>query len=466
MPRRLSLKWRINAVFTAIVATILSVFALSIFVFSKETQMSVFYERLSERAKATADLILEKDELDSVSFRKVGDIFARSLPEEIVEVYDHQNHCIFNLPKDATRTGTEQLLEAIRRAGRLERVVENDQQIGINYRDNQGEFVILIRAHDASGLLKIERLKMLLRVSLLASIVVTISVGWLFSNHLLRPFTYVISKLNNITEHSLHTRLEMISEAAEIRGLIHNINGLLDRLEGSFRAQKVFIANVSHEIRTPLSIILGELEVASLEKNEAALQSHLESFRQEVIRLVRLSEQLLWLAHASRDRHEIYFSKIRIDEVVFEATHSKRIPARKVNINYAINPVDDTVLTLDGNADLLRALFINLIENAIKFSPDDNDVNVTIAATKDAINIMVKDQGPGIPMADQAAIFKPFYRTTGNAKSDGHGIGLYLCRQIADIHSADILVDSEMGKGTSITIRWPNRRANESPNLG
>jgi signal transduction histidine kinase len=293
---------------------------------------------------------------------------------------------------------------------------------------------------------------------LLISSAIAAAMGWLFAQQLIKPFARIIEETQSITEHNLGNRLTTTNESVEIQQLIHNINELLSRLEQSFQAQKVFIANVSHEIRTPLSIILGELEIAALEKDEVARQAQLTSFHQEVKRLVRLSEQLLWLAHSSRDRQNIYFSKVRMDEVIFEAMQSiGRINKenRKVNVNYEKDPVDDSVLMVNGNYDLLKALFINLIENGLKYSEQSTEVNVKIGFSLNEVTVKVIDQGVGIHPSEQSAIFKPFYRSTPTKnKVAGHGIGLYLCNQIVLVHNATLKLISSVGNGTTIELTF------------
>lgn len=464
MPDRASLKWRIALVFTLIVTLILSAFATTIYVVSKETQVSSFFERLTDRAKTTANLILEKDELDSLSFAKIKQNFASTLPQEVIEVYTSKNERIFSRPKDvdSIRTFASAWLTGLTHTPNKEaREVtdQGDQQVGIAYEDNQGSFVIAVRAHDSTGLVKIEKLKHLLWLSLVISMGITLIGGWLFASHLLKPIHRLEKSLSTITAHNLHDRVEEISNAREIKNLVANINELLQRLESSFQAQKIFIANVSHEIRTPLSIILGELEIANLDDDHTTRKARLESFRQEVIRLVRLSEQLLWLAHASRDKNEIYFSPVRIDEVIFEAIQSRRIDAQKVNINYSINPVDDAVLIVHGNSDLLRALFINLIENAIKYS-NGQIAQVLIEATEQQIHVHVMDQGPGIPENKLSHIFKPFFRDQPMQSKKGNGIGLYLCQQIALIHEATLSVGANASSGTRISVAFSGRKRN------
>ncbi|MFM7859268.1 MAG: ATP-binding protein, partial [Flammeovirgaceae bacterium] len=324
--------------------------------------------------------------------------------------------------------------------------------------DNAGSFIIIIEATDQIGLQKLVSLRYILGLSLLISSLIAAAMGWLFAQQLIKPFARIIEETQRITEHNLGNRLTTTNESVEIQQLIHNINELLSRLEQSFQAQKVFIANVSHEIRTPLSILLGELEIAALEKNEVARQAQLTSFHQEVKRLVRLSEQLLWLAHSSRDRQDIYFSKIRMDEVIFEAMQSiGRINKenRKVNVNYEKDPIDDSVLMVNANYDLLKALFINLIENGLKYSGQFTEVNVKIGFNLNEVTVKVIDEGVGIHPSEQSAIFKPFYRSTPTKNQvAGHGIGLYLCKQIILVHNATLKLVSSVGNGTTIELTF------------
>src|SRR5258708_13946234 len=278
--------------------------------------------------------------------------------------------------------------------------------------------------------------------------------GWFFARDLLRPLEKILDDLDKITIHNLYSRLESPSHSSEIDHLVNNANSLLARLESSFQAQKSFISNVSHEIRTPLSIILGELEIASSDFDEDKRQRHLDSFKEEVNRMVRLTEQLLWLGHSFRDKQDIYFSRVRIDEVIFEAVKLTRIGRnghQNVEVTYGFEPIDDAELTVTGNEDLLKALSTNLIENGLKYSAADSPVSVLIQSFDDSLKITFIDQGRGISPADIPHIFEPFYRGVNNQQQPkGYGIGLHLCKQIADIHGASLYVVHSSSRGTSI----------------
>jgi signal transduction histidine kinase len=449
-----SLKIQITIAFTAIVSVLLIAFAFFIHLFSKETQENLFYERLAERATTTALLILEKDELDSVSFKRVEDVFSNGITGEVIQVYDRKHRRVFLEPRKDVQTINQEELDKIKKNSPMRYGFTGDYKYGLYYHDNQGDYVIVVQAPDIYGLLKVERMKTLLTIGVLVSVLITTTAGFFFARNLLTPLEHVLKDLDDVTEHSLNTRLAPPSKAIEFVHLISNVNALLARLENSFQAQKSFISNVSHEIRTPLSIILGELEIAAREKDERAKQKHLDSFLEEVKRLVRLSDQLLWLAHSSRDKQDIYFSTVRIDETIFEAVQSVlagHYANRKVNVQYTSEPNDDSDVTIRGNSDLLKALFINLIENALKYSPEDKPVDIKIDTLDSQLKVIVEDKGLGVPKEESDQIFRPFFRGRKTKQQhNGYGIGLYLCRQIADVHEAQLAILKSSNIGTSI----------------
>jgi signal transduction histidine kinase len=459
--RYLNIKTRAALVFTLIVSLLIGTFALSIYLFSKETEEKIFYERLAERAGTTAMMILEKDELDSVAFQKVKQIFHVGITNEIIQVFDSHGNRVFLKSDRKAQPPSKEILHAIQQKGIFQSVSNENFKYGLAYQDNQGNFVIFIDAPDEYGFLKIQRLKYLLISITLIAVLITATAGWFFARHILRPLDKILDDLDKITIHNLYSRIESPSNASEIDHLVKNTNSLLARLESSFQAQKSFISNVSHEIRTPLSIILGELEIASASQDEEKRQRHLDSFKHEVKRLARLTEQLLWLAHSFRDKQDIYFSKVRIDEVIFEAvklTNASARVHRKVEVIFGFEPNDDSELTVTGNSDLLKALSINLIENGMKYSPADKPVNIVMESLGESLRINFIDFGEGILPSDIPHIFEPFYRGTNkNQQSKGYGIGLHLCKQIADIHDASLyIVYSSVDKGTMVGFEIKN----------
>jgi hypothetical protein len=186
-----SLKVQITIAFTAIVSILLIGFAFYIHVFSKDTQENLFYERLGERANTTAHLILEKDELDSVSFKKVEEVFANGVTREVIQVYDGEHRRVFLEPHGDTPMIGKQELDNIRKNSPLRYGATGDYKFGLYYQDNQGDYVIVVQAPDVYGRLKVERLKTMLIIGVLISVLITTTAGYFFARNLLTPIEHV-----------------------------------------------------------------------------------------------------------------------------------------------------------------------------------------------------------------------------------------------------------------------------------
>ncbi len=227
----------------------------------------------------------------------------------------------------------------------------------------------------------------------------------------------MVSQIKKITAGRLQLRLQTTAEKKdELNELAQNFNGMLERLENSFDAQKYFVSNISHELRTPLSAIITELELASeKDQTKEEYQQTIRYALGDARNMVKLSNSLMDLAKASYDPNEISFSEVRLDEVLLES-YSKTI---KENEGYrALLNIADTVeeqqLVIQGNEYLLRVAFNNLIDNACKYSPE-HLCSIEVNAKEDTLQIRFINTGIVISSEDLEHIFEPFYRSE-NAK--------------------------------------------------
>ena len=242
-------------------------------------------------------------------------------------------------------------------------------------------------------------------------------------------------------------------EDDEIGSMVGSFNQTLERLEVLFTSQQRLLADVSHELRTPLTVIKGNADLMRRMKSLDA--ESLASIDQEAGRLTRLVGSLLLLAQAESGKLALIMTKIELDLLLTEVFQEMSILAGgKVHVH--LNEIDQVYV--NGDRDRLKQVFINLVANAIQYSPQGGDVYLSLEKTKGQARVIVRDTGPGIPAEDLPHIFERFYRAEKSrtrGKTTGFGLGLSIANWIVERHGGRIEVVSQEGKGTTFAIWLP-----------
>ncbi len=432
---------------------LLSIYSISIYYSSKEAREKSFYGELQNEAIAKADLFFQSS-LPEQEMHQLYKNNNRTLNEVQVAIYDNNKELIYHddAKVDYVKE-TPAMLSEIFLKKKISFFLDDLQVIGMVYQYNGKSYAVTAAAYDKYGY---EFLTHLLTISIIAFISILILIylaGILLSKKALSPLSDMVSQIKKITAGRLQLRLQTTAEKKdELNELAQNFNGMLERLENSFDAQKYFVSNISHELRTPLSAIITELELASeKDQTKEEYQQTIRYALGDARNMVKLSNSLMDLAKASYDPNEISFSEVRLDEVLLES-YSKTI---KENEGYrALLNIADTVeeqqLVIQGNEYLLRVAFNNLIDNACKYSPE-HLCSIEVNATERTLQIRFINTGIVISPKDLEHIFEPFYRSENAKKEKGHGIGLYLTEKIIHLHNAVITVTSD-NKATIFTV--------------
>lgn len=332
------------------------------------------------------------------------------------------------------------------------------EQEGVGQLFQQGEerLMVIVAANDRYGKAQLDNLKKMLFAGFLLSVPLLYLFGRFTARHILKPIAEKIQEARRISASNLPLRLNVYKEKDELGQLAITFNDMLDRLEASFEMQKNFISNASHEIRNPLTAIIGEAEI-SLERKrtpEEYIES-LQNIAREADRLDALVDNLLSLAKTGFDEDQVVRKEIRLDEVLLEAKvlAKKAYPENPVMVDFSALPENPDWMTINGNANLLQIAFTNLIENACKFS-NNQEVLVVLSASKESIQIRIIDKGVGIPPQEIKNIFQPFYRARNARSYKGFGIGLSLSEKIIRLHKGQMNIISEEGKGTTIDLTF------------
>lgn len=286
-------------------------------------------------------------------------------------------------------------------------------------------------------------------------VLLTAALGMFFARVALRPVADMARTMRQITAENLSLRLTPPRARDEIRELAELFNAMLARLEDSFLSERRLIQDVSHELKTPLTILKGELEVAlkkarSAGEYAAILQSNLE----ETEKLSRLVEGLLTLARF--DNREVRLERKPVDLGALLADAAQKISgvAAKAGVRLETRAAPG-LHAVAGDEDQLGRLLLNLLDNAVKFSPQGGAVLAEVAPSQDGgVSVSVTDSGPGIKPGDLPHIFKRFYRADSSRSSAGFGLGLAIAKSIADAHGAAIAAANVDG-GARFTVLFP-----------
>lgn len=453
----MQIRKKLSYQFISIVAVILFFSLLAIYLSSADYRKDDFYDRLLSKARSTAKLLIEVEEVDAGLLRKIEADNPMSLPDEKIIIYNYKNQRLFTTDEDHDLKVNNSLLDEVRLENELRYEEDGYEVVAFMFTDTYDRFVVIAGAHDIYGLRKLSNLRYILLFVFAASIILVSISGWIYAGRALSPISKVVERVNRISITSLNLRLEEGGSKDEISQLAHTFNKMLDRLEKAFTMQKNFIANASHELRTPLTAITGQLEVVLMnDRNEEEYKATMASVLDDMKSLNHTSNRLLLLAQASSESSRADFKPLRIDEILWQVQQevARRHPGHQVEILFPEMLEDEAQLTLTGNEQLLKTALTNLAENGCKYS-EDHAVRVEIAPTAQQLVLHFKDRGIGIAPEDLRHIFEPFHRGSNATGYKGHGIGLSLAERIVHLHGGKLRVKSELGQGTVFSVSLP-----------
>jgi heavy metal sensor kinase len=302
----------------------------------------------------------------------------------------------------------------------------------------------------------LNHLKLLLFLLFPALIVSSGVVGIFLARIALNPVNRMINTIRGITAENLADRVALPKTSAEdeVRRLAETFNGMLDRLERSFSSQRQFIEDLSHELRTPLSVLKGEIEV-TLKKSRSPgdYEEILRSSLEEVDRMASLSENLLTAARYDSNTLTLDRTSVDVGELVREVGSDLSVSAEQKRIALRITAPEGVVVRADRSR--LKQLFLNLLDNALKYTPEGGTVTAGVVREAGGAKIAVSDTGVGISDRDLPHIFDRFFRAERRQGPAGFGLGLTIAKAIAEAHGGRIDVASQVGKGTIFSVILP-----------
>lgn len=271
----------------------------------------------------------------------------------------------------------------------------------------------------------------------------------------LEPVDKIAQAAQEIGESDLSRRINVTAED-ELGRLAATLNQMIDRLEKAFQRQKQFTSDASHELRTPLAVIEAESSLAlQKERPSSDYRQSLELISREARQMSFLIDRLLTLARADGGKEQRNFRQVHLGRLINDLRADAEVLCEEKGLNFQLGCTQD--LVIQGDEARLRELFMNLLDNAIRYTRPPGTVSISLRREGQMAVVAVKDTGIGIPPEDIPFIFERFYRVDGSrSRGDGGtGLGLAICQQIAESHGGRIEVQSQVGVGSTFSVWLP-----------
>lgn len=320
---------------------------------------------------------------------------------------------------------------------------------GIFYEDNQGDFVVITRESKEEFQGQMYSLMKILCITFFIGLIFI----YLFSQYLgyvaYQPILNMVKQLKERDSKNFHEPIQLEKSYTEIQDLVTTYNHFVDRISQTFIIQKNFIDYVSHELRTPITALLGTLEVTTTKRRS------IEEYEETITQLKQythdLQETLDQMMLLSGAKTNFEFKEFRVDEVIWQVIEYM-ILYHKAQIEVDIAVEDHALMLMEGNDKLFELAVSNILENAVKYS-NNKPVKITLKEGEGHLQVIIQDQGIGIPAEDLPHIRDNFFRANNVQGFQGKGIGLSMANIIFSLHNVTLAIDSSP-QGTSVRLTF------------
>jgi heavy metal sensor kinase len=289
----------------------------------------------------------------------------------------------------------------------------------------------------------------------LAVIIITVG-GYLLVRRALIPVEQITRSAERITQHNLSERLPVAHNGDELERLSVALNRMITRLDDAFQNSQRFIADASHDLRTPLTILHGELEhFAADARLNTELRERAGSMLEEVVHLSKIVEQLFTLSRLDAGEAQTEWTRFDLTELAKTTVEQMNLLADDKGISIAC--ASSRPVPVKGNRVRIKQVVVNLLDNAIKYTPENGAVHLRVLTVNGHAVLEVEDTGIGIPPAALPHVFERFYRVdpSRSADSESAGLGLAIVKAICTAHGAEVEAQSAVGSGSCFRVRLP-----------
>lgn len=443
--------------------------ALTIILLQEYLESNVL-DTQARRARQIADTLVAAASRtgDGAMAREVEELYAPEANERFIRITRGDGHVIYasGRPHDgsfdpATVPAPSLTHPGLTRPGaflRKESLSKGSMLIAAqNYRGaGDSRYVVEVGVSTARTEETVRQVLLMLAIGLPIAVCVAVAGGFVLVRRALKPVDNLSQKAAAITQHSLSERLPVVRTGDELERLSVSLNLMISRLEDAINSSKQFVADASHELRTPLAVLRGELEnLAQDAQLKSQTRETLGSALEEVDRLAEIVEGLLALSRL--DSGEAQAEWVRFDLAALVATTADQMSLLAEDKHITVSCNSSERVMIEGDQARLKQVVVNLLDNAIKYTPNGGRIKLEITQEEGNAVLDVADDGIGIPPEALPHVFKRFFRVDGSRSRDqgGAGLGLSIVKSICDAHGAHLEVSSTPGQGSRFRIRQP-----------
>lgn len=451
----MQIRTRITIQFVVVVTLLIAASFFIVYYSSSSYRSSEFYERLNHKIETSIEIYASVNKKDSTILRIIDRKQRDKLRFEKVVIFDNNFNQVFTSNDSIVVDYPSDFKTQLKSTGKLRSKLGLYEVAGMRYKDEDtGEvWYGIVSAYDLFGYSKLNNLQHTLLFLFLALITLSGFTGWFYAKRALHPLSVLVQEIESLDVDRLNNKLSETNSRDEIGRLIIEFNDLLRRIENSVNLQKLFISGASHELKNPLTSITSQLQVSLMkERSIEEYKTILKSVLEDIKSLNHTSVELIEFARLNSE-DDINAQPVRIDDVLWEACDDihKNFPKHAISLQFDGMPENESEITIPGNAPLLKIAFINLVDNACKFSRD-SACRISFSTKNGKVIVTISDNGIGFTEEEKQYIFEPFYRANSTTEIRGHGIGLALTKRIIELHKGHIQVNSRPGKGSDFIL--------------
>jgi heavy metal sensor kinase len=460
-----SLSFRLVTWYAGVLTLVFILIGALTIVLLREYLESNVLDTQAGRARQIADTLVAAATRtgEATMAQEVEALYAPEANERFIRITRGDGHVVYvsGKPRDGSFDPAAVPAPSLRRPGeflRKESLLQGSVLVAAQTYTGAGDsrYVVEVGISTARTEETVRQVLLMLAIGLPIAVCVAVVGGFILVRRALKPVDNLSQKAAAITQHSLSERLPVVRTGDELERLSVSLNLMISRLEDAINSSKQFVADASHELRTPLAVLRGELENLA---QDAQLKSHtretLGSALEEVDRLAEIVEGLLALSRL--DTGEAQAQWLRFDLAALVATTADQMSLLAEDKHITVVCDSSERVLVEGDQARLKQVIVNLLDNAIKYTPNGGCIKLKITQEEGNAVLDVADDGIGIPPEALPHVFKRFFRVDGSRSRDqgGAGLGLSIVKSICDAHGARVEVSSTLGQGSRFRIRQP-----------